>query len=205
MNKRTKKSNILILVGCCCVLGAAALYVYNARISGESAKKSGELLSLMKNSISAAAGESEQRDPALDSADAPANTESADAFKVRGYDIIGTLEADAIEIKLPVISKWSYPNLRVAPCRYSGTPDTKMVLLAHNYEGHFGKLKELEKGDIVTFTDVKNRVYRYQVIRTEMIGGNDMNAILSGNDWNLTLFTCTYSGSSRVIIRCCRN
>ena len=79
-----------------------------------------------------------------------------------------------------------------------------MVLLAHNYAEHFGRLKDLKKGDSVTFTDVKNKVYRYKVVRTETISGNDLQAILSGKDWNLTLFTCTYSGAERVVVRCCR-
>ena len=204
MDKRSEKTKLLVILGCCCILAAAALYAHNIWVSARAARQSDELLSLMKNSASAAAGETERRDPVLDASGASSGEGNAAALGVGGYDVIGTLEADAIRIKLPVISEWSYKNLRAAPCRYTGAPDTQMVLLAHNYEGHFGRLKELKKGDTVTFTDVKRRLFRYRVIRTETIDGNNMNGILSGKDWNLTLFTCTYSGAKRVVVRCCR-
>lgn len=205
MDKRFhKKGKLLVAAGCCCILAAAALFAYNGWISAQGARQSGELLSLLKSSAGASAGQTERADPALDAAGASPQGEKIASASVGGYDVAGTLEADAIRVRLPVISEWSYANLRAAPCRYSGTPDTQMVLLAHNYAEHFGRLKDLKKGDSVTFTDVKNKVYRYKVVRTETISGNDLQAILSGRDWNLTLFTCTYSGAERVVVRCCR-
>ena len=71
-----------------------------------------------------------------------------------GAACIGVLEIPAIDLKLPVLSEWSYPLLKKAPCRYSGSAYLdNLVIAAHNYRTHFGKLKELETGDEVIFTE----------------------------------------------------
>lgn len=71
-----------------------------------------------------------------------------------GAACIGVLEIPAIDLKLPVLSEWSYPLLKKAPCCYSGSAYLdNLVIAAHNYRTHFGKLKELETGDEVIFTD----------------------------------------------------
>ena len=60
-----------------------------------------------------------------------------------GAACIGVLEIPEIDLKLPVLSKWSYPLLKKAPCRYSGSAYLdNLVIAAHNYRTHFGKLKE---------------------------------------------------------------
>lgn len=67
---------------------------------------------------------------------------------------IGILEIPSLDLKLPVISKWSYPLLKKAPCRYSGSVyENNLVIAAHNYRSHFGRLKTLQNGSEVIFTD----------------------------------------------------
>ena len=37
------------------------------------------------------------------------------------------------------MSDWSYPQLRVALCRYTGSVyDDSLIIMAHNYDWHFG-------------------------------------------------------------------
>jgi len=161
-------------------------------------RESDQLSALLEKSM--ASGETDSTDPELGT---PSDTQTdMTSQSIQGYDIIGSLSIPAIDRKLPVISQWSYPNLRAAPCRYSGTPDGQMVLLAHNYAKHFGHLKDLQKGDSVTFTDVSGKVYNYKVSKIETIDGYQLSSILSGKDWDLTLFTCTYGGKQRVVVRC---
>ena len=38
---------------------------------------------------------------------------------INGIDFIGVLRIPTLELELPVISEWNYPNLKSAPCRYS--------------------------------------------------------------------------------------
>ena len=35
---------------------------------------------------------------------------------------------------------------------------------AHNYPSHFGRLSELQSGDVVVFTDVTGTTHRYEVV-----------------------------------------
>lgn len=63
---------------------------------------------------------------------------------INGRDYIGVLSIPSLELELPVISQWDYPALKVAPCRYSGSLyQDNLIICAHNYASHFGKLKEL--------------------------------------------------------------
>ena len=41
--------------------------------------------------------------------------------EVDGHRYIGVLEIPALELELPIMSQWSYPNLKIAPCRYQGS------------------------------------------------------------------------------------
>ena len=124
------------------------------------------------------------------------------AVEVDGGRYIGVLEVPSLGLELPVMETWSYPNLRVAPCRYSGSAyQDDMIVAAHNYKTHFGQLKELRPGDEVRFTDTEGNVFRYAVAELETLGKYDVEEMTSG-DWDLTLFTCTYGGQSRVTVRC---
>ena len=126
------------------------------------------------------------------------------AVEVDGGRYIGVLEVPSLGLELPVMETWSYPNLRVAPCRYSGSAyQDDMIVAAHNYKTHFGQLKELRPGDEVRFTDTEGNVFRYAVAELETLGKYDVEEMTSG-DWDLTLFTCTYGGQSRVTVRCLR-
>ena len=76
-----------------------------------------------------------------------------------------------------------------------------MIILAHNYKAHFGYLYKLDRGDMVEFVDMDNNHFIYKVEEVEKINGDKMKELLSG-DWDLTLFTCTLGGKSRVVVRC---
>ena len=126
------------------------------------------------------------------------------AVEVDGGRYIGVLEVPSLGLELPVMETWSYPNLRAAPCRYSGSAyQDDMIVAAHNYKTHFGQLKELRPGDEVRFTDTEGNVFRYAVAELETLGKYDVAEMAAG-DWDLTLFTCTYGGQSRVTARCLR-
>lgn len=119
-----------------------------------------------------------------------------------GVDYIGTLEIPSQSLSLSVIDSWSYPNLKKSPCRYSGSAYTKdLILCAHNYTKHFGCLASLEPGTQILFTDCDGNVFSYEVTEMVLLRPEATEAIQEGN-WDLTLFTCTVGGSSRVTVRC---
>ena len=120
---------------------------------------------------------------------------------INGIDYIGVLKIPAMELELPIISEWNYPNLRTAPCRYSGSAYmNNLILCGHNYTSHFGNLKNLWEGDIATFTDMDGNVFTYKMVEQETLLPTSIDAMESG-DWDLTLFTCNVSGQRRVTIR----
>lgn len=120
---------------------------------------------------------------------------------INGIDFIGVLRIPALELELPIISEWNYPNLKTAPCRYSGSAYlNNLIICGHNYTSHFGTLKNLWEGDIATFTDMDGNVFTYKMVEQETLNPTDIEGMESGN-WDLTLFTCTVGGQSRVTIR----
>ena len=120
---------------------------------------------------------------------------------VNGRDYIGVLSIPSLNLELPVLSQWSYPNLKVAPCRYSGSLyQNNLVICAHNYASHFGRLKTLQPGDTLLFTDMDDQVVSFQMVERETLEPNDEEAMTTGQ-WDLTLFTCTPGGQTRVTVR----
>lgn len=110
--------------------------------------------------------------------------------------------SELIDLKLPVLSEWSYLLLKKAPCRYSGSAYLdNLVIVAHNYRTHFGKLKELEVGTEVIFTDAAGNRFEYKVAAVEALTPQSVEDMTSG-EWALSLFTCTLDGKSRVTVRC---
>ena len=120
--------------------------------------------------------------------------------KVNGHEYIGTLSIPSLGLKVPVQRNWSYENLSVSPCRYSGSAYAgNLAIIAHTY--HFGKLSSLALDATVTFTDMENNVFRYVVREKNTISPNDANEI-AHSGYDLTLETCTLSGTKRVAVYC---
>lgn len=121
---------------------------------------------------------------------------------IDGRNYIGVLDIPALELSLPIISEWSYDALQIAPCRYSGCAYLdNLVIAGHNYRSHFASLPQLQPGDTVTFTDMDGNVFSYAVSSLETLSSYAISDMTSG-DWDLTLFTCTVGGQSRLAIRC---
>lgn len=121
---------------------------------------------------------------------------------IDGQDYIGILQIPSFGLSLPIIDQWSYPSLRIAPCRYDGSAYMdNFIIAAHNYTSHFSHLKDLEAGDEIRFTDNDGNVFHYEVIMMEILEPTAIEEMKS-SEWDLTLFTCTVGGSYRVTVRC---
>jgi sortase A len=77
-----------------------------------------------------------------------------------------------------------------------------MIICAHNYDRHFGQIKNLKEGDKVTFTDVYGDRFDYEVSEVTILQPTDVEEMKDPSDWDLTLFTCTIGGATRVTVRC---
>ena len=121
---------------------------------------------------------------------------------VEGAAYIGVIQIPVLALELPVISETTPENLQKAPCRFAGSAYLdNLVIGAHNYDAHFGGLKNLSYGDQVIITDLDGNVFYYRVADMETLRPDQAEDLVGGS-WPLTLYTCTLGGRTRVVIRC---
>lgn len=124
--------------------------------------------------------------------------------EIDGIGYVGTLSFPSLNLELPVASSWNYDILRVTPCLYSGSAyRDNMVICAHNYTVHFGRIGLLPAGSEVLFTDMDGNCFRYWVDDMELIRPNAVEE-MTESDYALSLFTCTMDGQKRLTLRCSR-
>ena len=125
-------------------------------------------------------------------------------IQIDGSDYIGYIDIPSLDLSLPVMESWSYPSLKISVCRYTGSIyHDDMVIAAHNYQRHFGGLKNLVIGDEVRFTDGDGNVFAFHVSALDQINPTQVDE-MTESEWDLTLFTCTLGGQQRTTVRCTR-
>lgn len=197
MSKR--RGTLWIVSGLLLLFCAAGLTSYNYNLDKTAGEKSAavteELVSFLENVPARTVASM------LSAEYEPAGSEM-EVLELDGYQYIGLITFPTLEIQLPVQYNWSYPNLRISPCRMTGSPMTEdLVILAHNYTQHFGSLNQLESGDEVSVTLIDGTTYIYRVEAKEIVAPTAVKDVTSG-EWPLTLFTCTLGGRTRLVIRC---
>ena len=194
-----------ILLGICCLMASVGLIVYNHREEENAQSASQSILEDIKENLQDNdQGESiEERSDVAVSADISEEIpQEMLTTQVSGYDCIGVLSIPVLELELPVLTDWSYAKLKIAPCHYFGSCyGENFVIAAHNYQSHFGRLSELHAGDLILFTDVSGTVHCYEVILLETLPGYATEEMIASG-FDLSLYTCTSGGASRVTVRC---
>ncbi|MGN0315706.1 MAG: sortase [Fusicatenibacter sp.] len=212
-NGRKQKGFFWITTGLLLIAAALLLAAYNLYYDLRAEQSSGQVISQLKEALhqkdAAEVSESPSGEQewvvSEEKSDLPDYVLCPDmempVETISGSDYIGVLEIPALGLSLPVFSEWSYPGLKIAPCRYSGSAYQKnLIICGHNYTSHFGNLKKLSEGDIATFTDMNGNVFTYKMTERETLQPFSTEEMESG-DWDLTLFTCTIGGQSRVTVR----
>lgn len=195
-----KKGTIFIALGLLLVLGAAGLLGYNLWDDNRAGQSVETVITRMEEMIPP------RGEPNLPEGRIPdyilAPEMEMPTVEVEDNDYIGYISIPAIDIELPVMAEWSTENLKNAPCRYAGSAYLDdMVVCAHNYTRHFGKLSRLHIGDRVEFVDIDGNLFVYEVAEKEQLEPSEAQRMLAG-DWALSLFTCTIGGQYRTTIRC---
>lgn len=205
----------IVAMGAMLLLAALFLVFYNLYEDKKSGRVSEAILTelkqeIMENSVSTT--ETENSRPINDlyveyENETKTEPNTDPSLEIDDSVYVGIISIPELGLELPVIRNWSYPNLRIAPCVYSGAAASNdLIIAAHNYKSHFGNLSYLYSGSPIRFTDVCGKVYDYEVVQIDTIGGYDVPSMHdgSGKSWNLTLFTCTLGGRSRVSVRAVR-
>ena len=203
MQKR-RLGTILILLGALLLAGALGLLGYNQWDNGRAQKAAAQVLDQLETTLD----EQENHLQLLLPTQVDDTAREMTVTAIDGWDYIGYLSIPSIGLALPVMSEWSYPGLKIAPGRYAGSVFTDdLVICGHNYARHFSPVKRLAVGTMVQFVDMDGREWDYTVSKVEILQPTQIEEMVGkadGDDWDLTLFTCTTGGSARCAVRCTR-
>jgi len=203
-----KRAKILIGAGCVLLSASLALAVNNQVETVQAAKSAQSVAQAFlsnKSVLEARVIEvSANDDNSLHEtgAETPAPA-PAEPVVIDGQKYIGLLSIPTLGLNLPVNNDLTLAQLRKTPCRYYGEESAdNLIIAAHNYNTHFGKIGALKPGDSVNLTDAGGVTQAYAVSEILTLPGNAADEMKRPGDWDLTLFTCNYAGTERVTVRC---
>lgn len=207
---KAKLGIVLMLMGSVLVAAALGLFLRNSQEQQHAAEAVNAVMPQLVEAIHVRHEEPEaapivsvEEMSQIIPATRPRKTEMP-VVEIEGEAYVGFVAIPALGLELPVMADWSYTRLKTAPCRFSGDMySDDLVVMAHNYDRHFGGLKDLRVGDAVTFTDMDGETVTYVVAAKDILGPNAVEEMTAG-EYDLTLFTCTYGGEKRVTVRCDR-
>lgn len=223
MTKMHKKGSFLIAIGLLLLAAALLLTCYNiwdahrADVAAQTAVQALKTMIPATEQTTTAPTAPEETDPTEHPEPEPIQRTEGEIIlpgylqeremptvELNGYQYIGVLDVDSLELSLPVMDQWDYDRLKISPCRFAGNVyQDNLVICAHNYAHHFTPLKYVPIGTEIKFTDAEGNVFRYAVSSFDTVGPNDVERMIYG-DWDLTLFTCNTNGQTRCAIRCDR-
>ena len=203
-------------VGAALILSALVLLLHNRYADARAGREAETLLASVEAAISSQAAEPEETRPSGQETqptgeNTPTEPTAPETLApempvamLEGYGYVGYVEIPALGLKLPVMSDWDYTRLEIAPCRQFGSSRADdLVIAAHNFESHFGRLKEMSLGNTVTFTDMAGIVNTYRAEMIEILSPKDVEAV-QNSGYDLVLYTCTRDGQERVAVFCNR-
>ena len=198
---RSKRSLAVILAGAVCLLAAAGFAGYNVWDADRAGRTAEEGLSAVVQHIEEARAEA---DTPIAVRPVPETVREMPTVESEGRTYVGVVEIPSLNITLPVLSEWSYDNLKIAPCYYAGSCYTDdLVLCAHNYRSHFNGLRWVDMGEDVFFTAADGETFHYVIVNRETLNPDETDRLTRPDDsWDLTLFTCYVGGATRCVIRC---
>ena len=196
--RKPSLGTVCIVLGVLLMLAAGGLYAYNRYEDAHAGAEAQTVVQDLEEKVV------EKTETAAASTPEEVTAELPSVF-VDGYDYVGVLTIPALDLRLPVMQDWSYPKLKIAPCRQYGSSRTNdLVIAAHNYETHFGKIGTLAVGDEVRFTDMDGIDNYYSVQKVEVHDPTDVDAV-KNSGYDLVLYTCTYGGKTRIVVFCDRD
>ena len=128
--------------------------------------------------------------------------------KIGDYKVIGIINIPKINIEYPILEKTNKESLKLSITKFYGEKINQkgnVVLAGHNNlnKTMFGKINELENGDIIELTDSQMVTVKYQVFNKYVIDPNDIDCIfpIDENTREVTLITCTNRDKNRLVVK----
>lgn len=147
---KSRKGSVLILIGELLLIAALGLGIYNVMEAHKAGQASGSIIEGL--------GDDDALTPPWYS------DREMPVRNIDGVDYIGMLTIPELGLQLPVAMDWSYEQLMISPARFRGNYfRNDMVVCAHNFMTHFGKLISCDLGIDVYFQSVEGYVYKYKI------------------------------------------
>ena len=128
--------------------------------------------------------------------------------QIGGYKVVGIINIPKIDIEYPILEKTNKESLKLSITKFYGEKINQkgnIVLAGHNNlnKTMFGKIKQLENGDIIELTDSQMVTVKYQVFDKYVIDPNDIDCIfpIEENTREVTLITCTNRDKNRLVVK----
>lgn len=120
--------------------------------------------------------------------------------------IIGLIEIPSINISYPILSNNTEELLKVSVCRFSGPLPNRLgnlCIAGHNYRNNtmFSNLSKININDSIYITDLNNVKLEYIVYDKFKVKENNLNCTANTKDAQITLITCDYNNTKRIVIK----
>ena len=179
---KNKKWFFLIILGIILIITALSLLIYNSYVDERAGKESKKVVEKIQEELK----------------DIDTNEET---IKIDGNEYIGIINIPTLELELPIMKDWSYKKMKISPGRYYGSIESNdLVICAHSYKNLFRYIQNLEKKDILIFTDLSGKEHFYEVEVVEILAHENIKEMIE-SEFDLTLFTCTNDNQDRITVR----
>ena len=197
---------LCILAGFALILGALALVVSNGQEDLAAQNHVSEIVPILREEITRTR-QTASAEPTMPQENVPESLLKPEDLImtekiINGYAYIGYLSIPDLNLELPIMSGWDSRRLQISPCRFTGTlRGEDLVIMAHNYSSHFGRLSKLAEGAKIIFTDMDGNVWHYGVAAMDILPAEAVEEMTAG-EYDLTLFTCAPNRTQRITVRC---
>lgn len=207
-----RRGTFRIIIGLLLLLAAGGLTYRNVSESNQAGEESEQIAEDLVDAIRERR-EADKAGKPKEEQVLPEEQRQMPVEELDGKLYLGILDIPDLGLSLPVMAEWDYPSLRRAPCRFTGSYyENNMVVCAHNYARHFGPVRSAAIGTEVYFTNVEGERFSYVISNRETIDPYNVSGMIENDNplsagdalWDLTLFTCTTGGQTRVAVRCIR-
>lgn len=222
--KKIYKIRFFLSVFLICVLFSYYIYAENDRNKSEEVSqqilasienKNNEALdtttkNIINDVIIVALDETESND--VEEIEIPVETENQATYTTddgENYTTDSILTIPSLDISYPVLSETSEELLKISLNKYWGPEPNKIgnyCIVGHNYANGklFGKLSQMEIGDIATLKDMNGKTVTYEAYDIYVVEPTDVSCTsqLTNGKRELTLITCKNYGTQRLVIKC---
>lgn len=205
--------DLFMVLGVCCMLGAAGLFTYNVWESKQAGVEMEEILVEVAAVIPDTPEKREQENPVEYVHEEELPYELYKEFPEKdmpttlcnGVYYIGMMEIPSLDMTFPVAESSEYKILKKSPGRFDGSLYTDdLIICAHNFESMFGPLRRMKLGEKLIFTDVEGHRFEYTLEWVDNLAPTmieELHAKEEGAEWDLSLYTCTLDRRTRYVYR----